>query len=38
MNGKAIGLASPSILASNTAIHSALMKLFRKPLSNQKAQ
>jgi myo-inositol-1(or 4)-monophosphatase len=38
MNGKAIGLASPSILASNNAIHSDLMKLLRKPLSNQKAQ
>ncbi|MEQ8354702.1 MAG: inositol monophosphatase family protein [Kiloniellaceae bacterium] len=34
MNGKAISLASPSILASNNAIHSDLMKLLRKPLSN----
>ena len=34
MNGKAISLASPSILASNNAIHGDLMKLLRKPLSN----
>jgi len=34
MNGKSISLASPSILASNNAIHSDLMKLLRKPLSN----
>lgn len=38
MNGKALGLASPSVLASNNAIHSDLMKLLRKPLSNQKGQ
>ena len=38
MNGKSLGLASPSVLASNNAIHSDLMKLLRKPLSNQKAQ
>lgn len=34
MNGKAIAMTSPSILASNNAIHSDLMKLLRKPLSN----
>jgi len=34
MNGKAITMASPSILASNNAIHSDVMKLLRKPLSN----
>jgi myo-inositol-1(or 4)-monophosphatase len=34
MNGKSLTLASPSILASNNAIHSDLMKLLRKPLSN----
>ncbi|GAB4223870.1 MAG: inositol monophosphatase family protein [Kiloniellaceae bacterium] len=34
MNGKAITMASPSILASNNAIHSDAMKLLRKPLSN----
>jgi myo-inositol-1(or 4)-monophosphatase len=34
MNGKSIKLDSPSILASNNAIHSDLMKLLRKPLSN----
>ena len=38
LNGKAINLDSPSILASNNAIHSDLMKLIRKPLSNQRAQ
>ena len=32
MNGKTLTLASPSILASNNAIHSDLMKLLRKPL------
>lgn len=37
MNGKALKMGSPSILASNNAIHSDLMKLLRKPLSNQKA-
>ena len=31
MNGKAITLDSPSILASNNAIHSDLMKLLRRP-------
>jgi len=34
MNGKAISLDSPSILASNNSVHSDLMKLLRKPLSN----
>src|SRR3546814_13136412 len=34
MNGKTVSLDSPSILASNNAIHSDLMKLLRKPLSN----
>ena len=34
MNGKTLILGSPSILASNNAIHSDLMKLLRKPLSN----
>jgi myo-inositol-1(or 4)-monophosphatase len=37
MNGKSLTMASPSVLASNNAIHSDLMKLLRKPLSNQKA-
>jgi myo-inositol-1(or 4)-monophosphatase len=37
MDGRSISLGSPSILASNNAIHSDLMKLLRKPLSNQKA-
>jgi myo-inositol-1(or 4)-monophosphatase len=37
MNGKTLKMDSPSILASNNAIHSDLMKLLRKPLSNQKA-
>ncbi|MGD1880553.1 MAG: inositol monophosphatase family protein [Kiloniellaceae bacterium] len=32
MNGKTLTLASPSILASNNAIHTDLMKLLRKPL------
>ncbi|WP_193367942.1 inositol monophosphatase family protein [Pelagibius marinus] len=34
MNGKALIMGSPSVLASNNAIHSDLMKLLRKPLSN----
>lgn len=34
MNGKSLVMGSPSILASNNAIHSDLMKLLRKPLSN----
>ncbi len=34
MNGKTLTLGSPSILASNNAIHTDLMKLLRKPLSN----
>ncbi|WP_299397463.1 inositol monophosphatase family protein [Pelagibius sp.] len=38
VNGKQINLDSPSILASNNNIHSDLMKLLRKPLSNQRAQ
>ncbi|WP_422365565.1 inositol monophosphatase family protein [Pelagibius sp.] len=38
MNGKSFNLDSPSILASNNNTHSDLMKLLRKPLSNQKAQ
>jgi myo-inositol-1(or 4)-monophosphatase len=38
ISGKSMTLTSPSILASNNTIHSDLMKLLRKPLSNQKAQ
>ena len=38
LNGKSINLESPSILASNNNIHSDLMKLLRKPLSNQKVR
>jgi myo-inositol-1(or 4)-monophosphatase len=34
MNGKALTMGSPSILATNNAVHSDLMKLLRKPLSN----
>ncbi|NIA70510.1 inositol monophosphatase [Pelagibius litoralis] len=37
VNGKPINPESPSILASNNNIHSDIMKLLRKPLSNQKA-
>lgn len=34
MNGKSLVIGAPSILATNNAIHSDLMKLLRKPLSN----